>query len=140
MRDLRIHDGRRLREHMLKHWGRFGDENCGAFQFASPTCGQPLRVVASSGCGWDHVSVSLPNRCPNWPEMEFIRRRFFKDDEAAMQYHASIADYVDGSRFGHPHCLHLWRPHAGAIPVPPKWMVGGMTREEAEQQMTEACK
>ncbi len=28
-----------------------------------------LRVIASDGMGWAHVSVSLPNRLPNWREM-----------------------------------------------------------------------
>lgn len=138
MRDLRIHEGRRLRDpRLLKLWGWFGDERCGAFELQSPTGGNLLRVIASSDLGWDHVSVSLPHRCPNWPEMEFIRRQFFKDHEAVMQYHAPVADYVDGSHFGHPYCLHLWRPHEQAIPVPPRWMVGGMSPAEANRQMSE---
>jgi hypothetical protein len=29
-----------------------------------------LRVIASDGEGWDHVSVSLPDRCPTWEEMK----------------------------------------------------------------------
>lgn len=70
--------------------------------------------------------------------MEQIRRLFFKDDEFAFQYHAPLAEYVDGSSFGHPYCLHLWRPQKGAFPVPPKWLVGGMPPEEAERQMQEA--
>jgi hypothetical protein len=37
--------------------------------------------------------------------MEFVRRRFFQDDEAVMQYHAPLADYVDGSRHGCAYCL-----------------------------------
>jgi hypothetical protein len=32
-----------------------------------------LFVIASNGMGWEHVSVSLPNRCPNWREMCFIK-------------------------------------------------------------------
>ena len=28
-----------------------------------------LRVIASDGMGWEYVSVSLPNRCPNWRDM-----------------------------------------------------------------------
>lgn len=134
MRDLRMHEAYRL---VIP--GRYaGDHGCGAFLFPSKIDGQPLRVIASSDCGWDHVSISRTNRCPNWPEMEYIRRMFFKDAEAVMQYHAPVADYVDGSKLGHPYCLHLWRPHASPLPAPPKWMVGGMTPAEAEQQMKEA--
>ena len=70
--------------------------------------------------------------------MEQIRRLFFKDDESVMQYHAPIADYVDGSKYGHPYCLHLWRPHGSQLPAPPKWMVGGMSPAEAEEQMRAA--
>jgi len=39
-----------------------------------------LRVIASDGQGWEHVSFSLPNRCPNWREMCFIKNLFW--DEA----------------------------------------------------------
>lgn len=54
-----------------------GDSTCGAFSIPSPIDGAPLMVIASQGAGWDHVSVSRVNRCPNWPEMEKIRRLFF---------------------------------------------------------------
>ena len=30
-------------------------------------------VMASDGMGWEHVSVSLRNRTPNWREMCFIK-------------------------------------------------------------------
>lgn len=90
------------------------------FRLTSPIDGGVLTVVASSGDGWDHVSVSRTNRCPNWPEMEFVKRRFFKDDETAMQLHVPEADHVNF----HPFCLHLWRPYDVEIPRPPEWMVG----------------
>jgi len=54
---------------------------------ASPTSGDPMMIVASDGAGWDHVSVSLRHRAPNWPEMEFVKRRFFNDGETVMQLH-----------------------------------------------------
>jgi hypothetical protein len=100
-------------------YGWIGDETCGAFRLPSPIDGQALVVVASSGEGWDHVSVSRGNRCPNWPEMEFIKRKFFKDDETAMQLHVPPNDHLNR----HPYCLHLWRPQQGDIPRPPSWMV-----------------
>lgn len=77
--------------------------------------GRVLRVIASAGEGWDHVSVSLPDRTPTWAEMEHVKRLFFKDDETAMQLHVPPAEHINC----HPHCLHLWRPHDVAIPRPP---------------------
>jgi hypothetical protein len=107
------------------------DQGNGAFQIPSPTGEAPLRVIASSGGGWDHVSVSTQGRCPTWQEMEFVRRMFFHDDEAVMQLHPPLADYVND----HPHCLHLWRPQRVPVPRPPRWMVGGMSEAEAEAAM-----
>ena len=97
-----------------------GDDTCGAFLielFGSPV---PLRVLASVGDGWDHVSVSTEFRCPHWGEMEYIKRLFFKDNETAMQLHVPPADHINH----HPHTLHLWRPLIGAIPRPPAALVG----------------
>ena len=88
-----------------------------------------LRVIASNGEGWDHVSVSLSNRTPVWDEMEYIKRLFFKPDETAMQLHVPPSSHVNN----HPFCLHIWRPHAGAIPRPPAALVGiqGLERTKA---------
>jgi hypothetical protein len=92
----------------------------GFFKFKSPVDGGELRVVASFGLGWDHVSVSRSNRCPNWPEMCFIKDTFFNDDEVVIQYHPRKEDYVNN----HSYCLHMWRPHGVSIPTPPSIMVG----------------
>src|SRR5215475_7803233 len=46
-----------------------------------------LRVIASDGMGWEHVSVSLPNRCPNWREMCFIKDLFWDAEDVVIQYH-----------------------------------------------------
>jgi hypothetical protein len=81
----------------------------------SPIDKAELHVVASAGEGWDHVSVSRANRCPNWPEMEHVKRLFFKDDETAMQLHVPPSEHI--SHCGT--CLHLWRPHDVEIPRPP---------------------
>lgn len=79
-----------------------------------------LFVMASNGGDWDHVSVSLPDRCPTWDEMDAIARLFFEDDETCMQLHVPPADHVSF----HPFCLHLWRPRRGVkIPRPPKEMI-----------------
>jgi hypothetical protein len=102
-----------------KIYGSVGDETCGAFDVPSPIDKAPMLAIASSGYGWDHISVSRANRCPNWPEMEFVRRMFFKDDETVMQLHVPESEHVNL----HPNCLHLWRSQTQPIPVPPKWMV-----------------
>jgi hypothetical protein len=95
-----------------------GDEGNGAFQIPSPVMGT-LRVIASNGDGWDHVSVSTETRMPTWTEMEHVKRMFFREDAVAMQLHVPPTDHVNI----HPHCLHLWRPHAPDIPLPPVAMV-----------------
>jgi hypothetical protein len=98
-------------------WGDYGDSTCGAFMI--PFQGIVLKVIASSGGGWDHVSVSLPNRCPSWDEMSYIKSLFFKDDEMAIQYHMPAAKHINIHNF----CLHLWRPYKGQVPTPPTEMV-----------------
>lgn len=109
------------------HYRSIGDRTCGAFTMPSPVDSGELCIVASSGEGWDHVSVSRPNRCPNWPEMDHIKRLFFKDEEAAMQLHVPPSENISV----HPFCLHLWRPHKTEIPRPPSWMVGLVKTETA---------
>ncbi len=128
MRNLHLLDAyRETGPGVIKHWGWAGDETCGMFHVPSPIDGGDLRVVASSDEGWDHVSVSRPNRCPNWPEMEHIKRLFFRDDETAMQLHVPPSHHINI----HPNCLHLWRPHKAEIPRPPGWMVGPSEGEAA---------
>lgn len=87
----------------------------GFFRIPGP-CAKELTVVASHGMNWDHVSVSLKNRCPNWIEMDFIKRMFFKPDETAFQLHVPESDHINI----HPNCLHLWRPQKAEIPLPPR--------------------
>lgn len=106
------------------------DGMVGAFQFPSPIDNGSLRVIASSHDGWDHVSVSRANRCPNWPEMSYIAQQFFADDEVAMQLHVPASEHVNN----HPNCLHWWRPTDQTIPLPPSSMVGvkGTTPERVK--------
>jgi len=125
MQNLRLLDQYRLS--MREVYGYDGDATCGAFSIPSKIDGQHLRVIASAGEGWDHVSVSRADRCPNWPEMEQIKRLFFKDDEVAMQLHVPPSEHINF----HPYCLHLWRPHDAKIPMPPDWMVGPKQKERA---------
>ncbi len=122
MRNLFLLDAFRIIDRrMLSYSGGWaGDESCGAFLLPSPIDGQKLRVIASNGEGWDHVSVSRATRCPNWPEMCHVKGLFFRDDECAMQLHVPESDHVNN----HQYCLHLWRPHILEIPRPPSAMVG----------------
>lgn len=75
-------------------------------------------VIFSWTDGWDHVSVSYPDRCPTWDEMCMVKDIFFRDDECVAQYHPAKKDYVNL----HPYCLHLWRCQDREIPKPPAWM------------------
>lgn len=107
-------------ERVLARYHSYGDETCGVFRV--PMIGKPLplHVVASQGGGWDHVSVSLPNRCPNWEEMVRVKRAFFEDGEWALEFHPPVTLNISV----HPYCLHLWRPQTVEVAVPPGWMVG----------------
>lgn len=119
MRDLRTLNGCRLVEMELKLYGTIGDETCGAFELPCPKTGAALKVIASSGHGWDHVSVSLANRIPNWTEMDAVKRAFFKDDETAWQYHVATEKHINLM----PNCLHLWRKQGFDMPLPPSEFV-----------------
>lgn len=118
MRLLTLLDAFRQRDWERKLYGVEGDATAGVFFVPGPK-DRRLRVIASSGEGWDHVSVSLPDRCPSWAEMEHVKRLFFKDDETAMQLHVPPSEHINC----HPNCLHLWRPQEQAIPRPPSIMV-----------------
>ena len=95
------------------------NDDGGAFMIKSPIDGKTIRIIASNGDGWDHVSVSLEHRMPTWTEMDAIKRMFFKPNEIAVEYHVPPSDHINI----HPHVLHLWRPQRVKIPLPPKWMV-----------------
>lgn len=111
-----------LEQHRIRtgpYGSSFGDDY-GAFLIPGPF-NNTLKVIASpgdadEGIPWEHVSVSLQNRCPNWPEMCFIKGLFWDDEDAVMQLHPPKSDYVNN----HEYCLHLWKPTTQAIPLPPK--------------------
>jgi len=98
--------------------------NNGAFMV--PWRGNHYGVLCSDGMGWDHVSVSLPDRCPTWDEMTYITQLFFKDDETVMQLHVPPVEHMNN----HPFCLHLWRPQDQDIPKPPPGMVGSKDKDQ----------
>ena len=99
-------------------------DDFGAFLIPGP-CGRDLLVIASSGdesegIDWEHVSVSLRNRCPNWEEMCHVKSLFWDDEESVMQLHPPKSKWINN----HPYCLHMWRPTKEAIPLPPEITVG----------------
>lgn len=79
-----------------------------------------LRIQASDGLMWEHVSVSTATRCPTWEEMCFIKEIFWDAEDTVMQLHPPRSRYVNN----HPYCLHLWRPTDKEIPMPMDLMVG----------------
>lgn len=80
----------------------------------------PLRVIASDGLGWNHVSVSLPDRTPTWMEMCKVTALFWDDEDTVMQLHPPRSEWVNN----HSYCLHLWQPIGIEIPRPPDYLVG----------------
>lgn len=136
MKDLRwpAIDRYRIRSpEVMAYYGGFGGVGDGVFALQSPIDKGTLAVIVSTGYGWEHVSVSRTNRCPNWAELEFVKRLFFKDDETVMQLHVPPSDHVNN----HEYCLHLWRPIKLEIPRPPAWMVGGTPPSDEELEQLE---
>jgi hypothetical protein len=84
----------------------------------------PLKVICSPFDGsqeWEHVSASLPDRCPTWEEMCCLRELFWTDkSQCIVQFHPPEENYVNNARF----CLHLWRLTKGEFPQPPTDLVG----------------
>jgi len=115
LRNLRLLDTFRDSHWGIAAHGWAGDETCGCFRVPSPIDKADLRIIVSAGGDWDHVSVSRANRCPNWAEMDHVKRLFFRDDATVMQLHVPIAEHLSA----HPYCLHLWRPQKHEIPRPP---------------------
>ena len=95
--------------------------NNGVFRIVSSR-GDVLRVIASDGLGWEHVSVSTATRCPTWEEMCEVKGRFWDPEDCVVQFHPPRSKYINC----HPFCLHLWRPVAAAdwVPLPPVYLVG----------------
>lgn len=104
----------------MRRFGWPGDHTCGFFEIPSPIDRATMRIIANSSHGWDHVSVSRKNRCPNWPEMDRIKRLFFKPDEVVVQFHVAESDHVNC----HPYCLHLWKSWDQSYELPDPILVG----------------
>lgn len=104
----------------VQYYGGNGDSGNGVFRFMSCVDGNPIAVIASSGDGWDHVSVSRNDRVPNYEEMEQVAKLFFRPTEYAVQYHVPASEHVNV----HDYCLHWWRSLDAPMPRPPSYMVG----------------
>ncbi len=76
---------------------------------------------------WEHVSVSLKSRCPNWKEMCFIKDLFWNDEDVVVQFHPKKSEYVNL----HKYCLHLFKFN-GEMPTPPSILVGPKEEQKSE--------
>lgn len=129
-----------------------GNGHHGVFRVPSPIDKRSMTVIASDGSEWkdipgyegldvrwDHVSVSRETRCPNWIEMDYVKRLFFLDDEVAVQFHVPSSDHVNM----HSYCLHMWRCQTVEMPRPPSILVGvgdrtARDKEDALRMMQQA--
>jgi len=107
-------------------WSNDSHGHNGCFLVVGPT-GAELKIIASddreapeTSLGWEHVSVSLRNRCPNWPEMSFVKGLFWEGEETVVQFHPPESTYISN----HPYCLHLWRNRLTGHALPPPILVG----------------
>lgn len=100
------------------------DGNNGVFYI--PYGSDILQCIASSGMGWEHVSVTCRTKnrnrysIPTWEQMCFIKDTFWDDAETVIQYHPKKSEYINN----HPYVLHLWRPLKEEIPIPNSILVG----------------
>lgn len=86
----------------------------------------PLRIISSGTPAfqdasiWEHVSISLANRCPTWDEMCRVKDLFWSETETVVQFHPKRSEYVNA----HPYCLHLWKMVGKEYNLPPEWTLG----------------
>lgn len=97
-----------------------GDDHNGAWRVRGPES-RHLIILASDGGGWDHVSGSVDDslETPTWEEMCFVKSLFFEPEETVLQYHPPESRYINHFEG----CLHLWRPQAESVPMPPLVLV-----------------
>jgi len=96
----------------------------GLFRFAMPGEPRSINTVASTGLGWQHVSVSFGQasyKTPSWEVMSYVKELFWEPEETVIQLHPPKSQWVNY----HEGCLHLWRCIDGREqPIPPTIMVG----------------
>lgn len=86
----------------------FDHEKFGYFLFNLKN-GAEVQVAADNAISnpdFEHVSISLLDRCPTWEEMCEVKDLFFNPEEAVYQIHPPESEYVNFVET----CLHLWRP------------------------------
>lgn len=83
--------------------------------YASPRGTRTLTVTARILDGWDHLSVACSSGLPSWRQLEAARCLVTDPDEWMMQLHVPPVH----AELGTDTALHLWRPHAENIPLPP---------------------
>lgn len=82
-----------------------------------------VKIIASDGLGWEHVSVSLndnPKRVPKYEIMCAVKQLFWGDDKWVVQFHPPATEYINN----HSGCLHMWRCTSMEFPTPPSELVG----------------
>lgn len=87
--------------------------------------GEAWKQYGLPGDPWEHVSVSLRDRCPTWEELDAIKDQFWDSSETVIQLHVPKDVHVNC----HPFCLHLWKPPYD-VQLPPALAVGPLTKAE----------
>lgn len=114
-----------LNKHRLRTGQFASDESFGfngAFQFRVAGENRTLRVIASDGMDWQHVSVSFGavRGTPSWEVMCKVKELFWEPEDWVVQFHPAESEYVNM----HHGCLHLWRCLNAEQPKPNSIMVG----------------
>ena len=114
---FKVPESKRVTDGPWKSDSTYG--NNGAFVIKVGPADIQAIAIASQGndqIPWEHVSVSIPGRCPTWEEMCQVKDMFWDEEDCVIQYHPPRSLYCNL----HPTCLHLWR-YTGTdhqIPIP----------------------
>ena len=97
-------------------WG-----NNGIFFIKTMKIKKAIKVIASDGGGWEHVSVShrQPYIMPSWETMCHVKDLFWSPEDCVIQFHPPKSQYVNI----HPNVLHLWRKIGSEFELPPNEFV-----------------
>lgn len=114
--NMKVPEKYRVKDGMMGSDESYGNNG----MFLIPFESYELKTIASDGEGWEHVSVSMNHRTPNWKEMSFVKDLFWEEDEAVVQYHPPKKLHINN----HDHCLHLWKPQNKEVDLPPAYLVG----------------
>lgn len=114
MKDLTTLDAERVPLTELAPFSFYTDDpkKSGVFKIRTKCSHRWFSVIATTGGGWDHVSVNPwhHTRTPTWDEMCEIKDMFFDEEEECIEYHPKKSEYINLAE----HCLHMWRPNTGA--------------------------